>query len=89
MFFPWLNGWLFTHKTPEDVMYVLIIIAVIMCIQLVIMQVVASRHGIRFKHVKKNTELEEMAKLISDEEDEDIFERDCMNGTTSEHKDED
>ena len=44
----YLNGWLFTYKSPNAIMYVLLFCAVALCIHIVIMQVVASRHGERF-----------------------------------------
>jgi hypothetical protein len=57
MVFPWLNGWLFRHGAYVYIMYVLIIIGAIMCVQLVVMQTVASHHGDRFQQGGKTTEL--------------------------------
>lgn len=53
--FNYLSGWLFTNADANAVMYLLFICAVIMCVLIVIMQVVGSRHGERFNKEETST----------------------------------
>ena len=55
LFFNFFTGWLFTNKDADAVMYVLFFCATIMCVLIVIMQIVASRHGERYS--KEETDI--------------------------------
>ena len=71
MFMSWLNGWLFTHRSPNYVLYVPILVGVLLCVQLIVMQIVASRHGARQQNVQGYNG-DEMHKLVDSEEDEEV-----------------
>ena len=53
MVFQYLSGWLFTYRSPNDIMIVMVTVVAVMCVHIVIMQVVASTRGSRFSRKDK------------------------------------
>ena len=47
MLFQYVSGWIFTYRSADDVLYLLLLCTVAVCVQIVPMQLVASRHGRR------------------------------------------
>ena len=54
-FFQWLTGWLFTNRSADDVMYVLVSCSALLCVLIIIMQVTASQKGNRFDRARENS----------------------------------
>ena len=65
LFFSYFTGWLFTNKDADAVMYVLFFCATIMCVLIVIMQIVASRHGERYSQEETDINIDEKEQMES------------------------
>ena len=63
----WLNGYLYTHASPEKTMYLIMFGAMCLCLVVIIGQIVASRHGNRYKQEEQALSSERTV-LIEDQE---------------------
>ena len=69
--FNWIAGWLFTHRSGGDVIYVLMSCAFLTCVVIVVMQIVASKHGVRFNAGNANNDTKDEGN--DKEEDKEKF----------------
>ena len=63
----YLVGWIFTNRDPNSVIYVLFFCAVFMCVIMVIMQIIGSKHGERFgsENVIKRGEKKQCIEMVN------------------------
>ena len=52
--FQYLIGWLFTHNSADDVLYLFMACAAAMCVQIIPMQIYASRRGNRYEQLEES-----------------------------------